>query len=194
MVVACECCLVFKRITSFQLLIYQNCLFCPKKTSQLLIFSRFVAYFFNKWLVSCLIFLKVWLVSKMLLIERCLQNKLSVFVILASIQVSTRLHLRTSYQWSKNILTVISTAEETISIIFLSIYCKSAFSVICNQKYESKNVFLYRWVIWKRKGWRFDFRGPYLFWQRGIDCIYVKFKCWFECSKSCMSQGSKKPI
>ena len=44
----------------------------------MLIFSRFVAYFFTQKLVSCLIFLKGWLVSKKLLIEGCLTRILSV--------------------------------------------------------------------------------------------------------------------
>ena len=55
--------------------------------------------------------------------------------------------------------------------IFIYWHCELAFSVIYNQKYESKNVFLYRWVFWKSNGWRIDFRGPNLFWKRGIDCI-----------------------
>ena len=55
------------------MLIYQNCLFFPKKLVSCLFFSRFVAYFFTQKLVSCLIFLKGWLVSKKL------TRELSVF-------------------------------------------------------------------------------------------------------------------
>ena len=60
---------IFTAVAYFGCLCAKLLIFSQKKTSQLLIFSRFVAYFFTKKLVSCLIFHKVWLVSKKLLIE-----------------------------------------------------------------------------------------------------------------------------
>ena len=35
----------------------------------------------------------------------------------------------------------------------------------------SKRDLIYRGFEKKSKGWRFDFRGPNLFWQRDGDCI-----------------------
>ena len=77
-------------------------------------------------------------------------------------------------------------------VIYL--YCGSAaISVIqkaSKNNVSQKNLNGFR----KRKGWRFDFRGLFLFWQKGCRLYYVISKCWFDCSKSCMSQGCKKPI
>ena len=40
---------------------------------------------------------------------------------------------------------------------------------IFSRQIELNFLYLYK----KNKGWRFDFRGPKLFWQRGVDCIML---------------------
>ena len=59
----------------------------------------------------------------------------------------------------------------------LVLYCESAISI----RYLIRKINVSG--VLKKRGWEFDFRGPKLFWQMGVDCIMssqVQILTWLQ--------------